>query len=463
MSRQFDRTKKKLLPALGLLVLFQGFINTTQVYPLWSKNYSPVKVGKDLVSGALSADQMLFALAGFRELIAGILWVRADSFFETGNYDAILPLVRVVTLLDPHQLDVYATGMWHIGYNFTDEDQRSDRRYLPSALGLGKEGAENNPNTYEMYFESGWLWYHKIDDGYDRAVKWFEQAVTKEDMQPARKNLLGRIYERNGEVEKGLDHLYGLLDIAQKAYTESTSPTGVHQLRTNRDTIENNIDTLLVRMSQRGFFAQKEGRPLNGYDTYPPFDVGFGVKVTVTGPKNFKVQGNWGVLSIGTRIRCILRDANYPDAIEGGANWDAELSTSIDPPRDRTFMQELLFVRNQRFDKQIDMSRDPTMYPMTSKDYYLEFYYNPRSAAEHIQDRLGWNGEGMTDHTASNMNKTIRKDTNVLFVRIPMTRDQLLQRGEWADKPVVIKSPGYRELEGSYNYGGGNVKVAPTK
>ncbi|HLO99036.1 MAG TPA: hypothetical protein VK171_10615 [Fimbriimonas sp.] len=462
MSRQFDRTKKKLIPALGLLVLGQAYMNSAQVYPEWSQKHSPVKAGKDLVSGALSADQMLFALAGFRELIAGILWVRADSFFETGNYDAILPLVRVVTLLDPRQLDVYATGMWHIGYNFTDEDQRSDRRYLPSALGLGKEGSENNPDTYEMFFESGWMWYHKIDDGFDRAVKWLEEANKRPDMQPARKNLLGRIYERNGEVEKGLNHLYGLLDIAQKEYDSATDNSSF-QKRSMRDTLENNIDTLLVRMSQRGFFAQKDKRPLTGYDTNPPFDVGFGAKITVTSPKNLKIQGNWGVLSVGTRIRCILRDAEYPDAIEGGANWDAQLSTSIDPPRERTFMMEQLFVRNQRFDKQIDMSRDPTMYPMIGKDYYLEFYYNPRSAAEHIQDRLGWNGEGMTDKILSNMNTEARPGTKVLFVRIPITRDQLLLRGEWADKPVVIKTPGYRELEGTYGYGGGNVKIAPSE
>ena len=171
--------RKKLLSAALVLFGVQAFWGTKMVYPLWSKNYSPVQQGKDLISGSLSADQMLFALAGFRELIAGILWVRADSFFDAGNYDAILPIIRLVTFLDPHQIDVYATGMWHIGYNFTDEEQRSDRRYLPSALALGKEGASQNPNTYELFFETSWLWYHKIDDNYDKARS-EERRVGKE-------------------------------------------------------------------------------------------------------------------------------------------------------------------------------------------------------------------------------------------------------------------------------------------
>ena len=440
--------RKRLLAAALVLAGLQSVVSTKLVYPLWSKNYSPVQQGKDLISGSLSADQMLFALAGFRELIAGILWVRADSFFESGNYDAILPIIRLVTFLDPHQIDVYATGMWHIGYNFTDEEQRSDRRYLPSALALGAEGSRQNPNTYELFFETGWLWYHKIDDSYDKAVSWMEQADSKPDikLQPARRNLLSRLYERNGEVDKALDHWYSVLDVANVEF-EKDSEHRVFGLRQNRDTIENNLDTLLIRMSQRGYFAGKEGRSLEGYDVMPPFDVGFGAKVTVTNERVLRVQGNWNVLTVGSRIRCILRDKDYPTAIPGGAEWDKESDINFDPPRDRTYMMEQLFVRNQRFDRTIDMSRDPTMYPFTKHDYVIEFYYNPRSAPEHIQDKFGWNGEGMTDSIASNMNTSVRKGTKVLFYSMPITRDQLLLRGEWRGRSVVLKSPGYHETK----------------
>ena len=136
----------------------------------------PRQDGRRRQFGPLARPAAVRRSRGFRELIAGILWVKADSFFDTGNYDAILPLIRLVTILDPHQIDVYATGMWHIGYNFTDEEQRSDRRYIPAALALGKEGYQNNPNTYEMFFETGWMWYHKIDDDYEHAVDLFLEA-----------------------------------------------------------------------------------------------------------------------------------------------------------------------------------------------------------------------------------------------------------------------------------------------
>ena len=50
-------------------------------------------------------------MAGFREMVAGILWVRADSFFDSGNYDAILPIIRLVTWVDPKEIDVDPTVM----------------------------------------------------------------------------------------------------------------------------------------------------------------------------------------------------------------------------------------------------------------------------------------------------------------------------------------------------------------
>ena len=443
--------RTKLIALACILGCFQAGWSTFRVYPTWKEDYSPVKGGRDLVSGSLSADQMLFALAGFRELIAGILWVRADSFFETGNYDAILPIIRLVTFLDPHQIDVYATGMWHIGYNFTDEDQRSDRRYLPSALALGAEGAKQNDTTYELFFEESWLWYHKIDDDYPKAVKWMDEAYKRPDMLPARKNLLGRLYERNGQADKSLENWYKLLDVAQKRIDDDKQGRDF-QARQNKDTIISNLDTTIVRMAQRGFFAGKEGRPLTDYDVNPPFNVGFSAKVVVTADRVLRVQGTWNVLPVGTRIRFILRDKNYENAVEGGLLWDKELdSVKLDPPTAETFLQEQLFVRNTRFDKKIDMSRDPTMYPFTQDEYVMEFYYNARSAPQHIQDKFGWNGEGMTDVNPDYISTTIRPGQKCLFFSMPITRDQLLLRGEWADKPVVIKTKNYVETGKDYN------------
>jgi len=446
-NKQALRTK--LLAGLAVLGLGQAVLQAGVLQPLWSKNYSPAKAGKSgsLVDRSLSPDQMLFALAGFRELIAGILWVRADSFFDTGNYDAILPIIRLVTFLDPKQVDVFSTGIWHIAYNFTDEEQRSDRRYIPPAVALAKQGCEGNPETYEIFFETGWLWYHKIDDEYDQAVKYMEEAYKRPDIQPARKNLRSVVLQRAGKVDEGLENYYRLLDDAQKVFEKNQD---VFQARQNRDAIVGNLDTMIVRMVQRGYMAGKEGRPLNAYDVFPPFDTGFSVKVSVLQPRVVRFEGTWNVLPVGSRIRCIIKDADWDvfSKYPAQMNWEFSDDVNLEPPRDKTFMQEQLFVRNRRFDKTVDMSRDPTMYPFKSKRYLVEFYYNPRSAPPHIQDKFSWNGEGLADKNFTNTE--VRPGTRVFYTYLELDKDQLLRKGEWQESTPVVKTKNYVEVERTY-------------
>jgi hypothetical protein len=463
--------------ALGIFAatfIAQGAIERGYIYDAWAKNYSLNAGNKNgsFVTKGMDPLQIVFALAGFREMIAGILWVRADAFFDSGNYDAILPIIRLVTRLDPSEIDVYATGMWHIGYNFTDEEQRSDRRYIPSALALGEEGSRNNPDTYELYFETGWIWYHKIDDDYENAVYWFEEAQKHPDMIAARKNLLGMAYQRSGQIEKGLAKYTSLEDAAGDTFKKQTQDFGSRQ---NRDVIENNVDTMLVRMVQRGYAAEERlglidkdtGKPtpagtasagqsglLKGYDVDPPFDTGFSVKATVVEPHVVKFEGTWNVLPVGTRVRVILRDADYTMDINGvktdvtepgGLKWDFSKNVDLDPPRDRTFMQDQLFVKNRRFNRKVDMSKDPTMYPFVGDKYLLEFYYNPRSAPPHIQDKFSWNGEGMTD--SNFLNTQIKPGSRCVYTTLTLTRDQILRHGEWRDKTPVVETPNYKEVD----------------
>lgn len=426
---------------LAVLGIAQAVWDRSQVQPMYTEKIMPKNRG--YVNG-LSPEQFLLALSGFREMIAGILWVKGDSFFDSGNYDAILPIIRLVTWLDPHQIDVYATGIWHIGYNFTDEQSRSDRRYLPSAIALGKEGAQNNPDTFEMYFETGWLWYHKIDDDYPQAVKYWEQAIQHKDMIPARKNLLANAYQRSGDIEKAMGYYKSLLTDAEKAMDKSMD----FSTRISRDTIEGNLDTMLVRMSQRGYWGRKLGiKSPVPYDTDPPFNVNFSVQVTVPEPKVVRFEGHWGVRPVGTRIRVILRDEDYPFASPGGMQWDQGSGVNLDPPKDLTFMQDQLYVKNQRFDRTCDMSRDPSMYSFKSKKFVVEFYYNPRSAPPHIQDKFGWSGEGFTDDHY--LNTEIRPGTRVLYHRMELTQDQILRRGEWSmgsGKMPILKTPNYVDV-----------------
>jgi hypothetical protein len=309
---------------------------------------------------------------------------------------------------------------------------------VPSAVALGVEGAQNNPNTYELFYETGWLYYHKIEDDYPEAVKWFKQAMDKPDVLTARKNILNNAYQRDGDVETAADYLFSILSDAEVKLKNGDQ----FMYKQNRDTIENNLDNHLVRMAQRGNFAKKRGDYDNwDYDTKPPFDVGFSVRVTVVESKTVKIEGTWNVVPVGTRIRMIIRDQQYEHSKPAGLEWFQGMAVNLDPPKDLTFMQDSLFVKNQKFTRTIDMSRDPLMYPFASDKYTVEFYYNPRQAPAYIQDKFGWSGEGMTDKNF--LNTEIRPGQRVVYTKMELTKDQLLRRGEWSTKVPTIQTANF--------------------
>src|SRR5579872_4446709 len=99
---------RKLIPAVGVLlvlaILFQVLIDPQ------AKEYHKGEGGLAKTGTGLNSEFLILPLLGFREAAAGLLWVRADEFFHSGDYDAILPLVRVITFLDPKADNVYITG-----------------------------------------------------------------------------------------------------------------------------------------------------------------------------------------------------------------------------------------------------------------------------------------------------------------------------------------------------------------
>ena len=156
------------------------------------------------------------SMAGFKEVIASALWVRADTFFHEGKYEAIIPIVRLVTWLDPHNIDVYTTGAWHLDYNFVDENQMSDKRYIPTAIALLEEGIRNNPGIWDLHFELGWTHYNKKVLDYEKGLKEIKEACK----YPGRDPNTGQEVPRPEYVDRMLAHQYEKVGLFRKAIAQ---------------------------------------------------------------------------------------------------------------------------------------------------------------------------------------------------------------------------------------------------
>lgn len=404
----------------------------------------------------------LGAVVGFREAVAGLLWVRADEFFDDGDYEAITPIVRIITWLDPHQIDVYETGAWHMDYNFTDQDQRSDRRYIPLAVALLAEGVRNNPTVPVLDSDLGFTHYYRKIEDYQGAKQWFNNgqnemnalfaAAAKPGALPA---TLQAAQDAAGDVttlSHGLAHAYeGIGDIpdAEKQW-QYCIDMHEHNLThgASKDWGEqSSLDISKKQLREMELRAKWRKQMVDGQ---PPVDVGFEAHLIRTGPKQFIAQGTLNVIGSndfkletgahtwapvdGARVEIRIEDAGYkmkniPDFSLNSLNLD----------RDVTVLQDAASVRGGKWQKKLNMSEDPDMYSFKAAKYNVTFWFNPSNTNDcppNVQDRLGWLGEGMTDKQYLDTSGQLPGDIlnpipGLRYVRktVTLTRDQLLGTG----------------------------------
>lgn len=460
---------------IGVCVLFFGIMlwSQSQLDPVLAAN----RQGEKTTIIGLSNEFILGPLLGLQQAVAGALWVRADEFFHSGDYDAILPIVRMVTWLDPHSLDVYITGGWHLAYNFTDSNERSDRRYIPAAQALLREGYENNKNVYDIAFEVGWQNFDKIKN-YEEAEKWFRIALTGKapdekgvPNQPAPmfvRHQIAHQLERQGRIDEACAEWRACIKESMERLEKDPND---FSKKNTLDSEKHNLELTLLRNFSRykhsvDFNMPDPGHPqmtrrpdkidpetgepspaefykfLSGPNVgqarppaiEPPYDTHFDCRIKFPQPKNLEIYNGHFDTGDGARVTVRLHDANWFEQVMNTFSFDIDQT--------QTIMQDAHSVRDKTWGRKVDMSKDPKMYSFSSpeKGYYLVLEFNPRGTSPHIQDRFGYNGEGMTDAKYLKVIKadsSEKKDLRILRKIYHLTQAQVLGQEPVTESSVI--------------------------
>ena len=102
------------------------FINSPEFEPLYERFFQLIRESKvSLIEGEIEwanpdVSANVGALVfGFRKLVADMLWLKVDQFWHMGLVQRMLPMMETVVMLDPHFIEAYALGAWHLAYNVT--------------------------------------------------------------------------------------------------------------------------------------------------------------------------------------------------------------------------------------------------------------------------------------------------------------------------------------------------------
>jgi tetratricopeptide (TPR) repeat protein len=157
---------------------------------------------------------------GMRNLMADLMLIEVHEMWEQRRWYRIPEYLEAVTMLQPEWLEGWEMGSWHMAYNVTwhisdapflspQKKQEEISQWLDRAFRMIKSGIILNSDTYELYFQTGWMYYHRLGD-YDNAIKYFRQAQRLPDHIDNVERFIAYSYRKKGEPGKAMDILKAL-------------------------------------------------------------------------------------------------------------------------------------------------------------------------------------------------------------------------------------------------------------
>jgi tetratricopeptide (TPR) repeat protein len=390
--------------------------------------------GNRSVFRSTSFQTLLPALLGVREVLASLMWVRADDYFHRGEYRPIIQMVKQITMIDPHQIDVYATGAWHMAYNFMD------KRLIPDGVMFLEDGCKNNDAVYDLYFELGYMHYDKTKL-YPKAEQAYRTSASRGTTIPGRtkppayvRHQLAHAMEKMGDIDRSLEQWKENVRIGSEleeggelTYAAAGPNTSAarNNLYINERRRNERVASLYERekntseairlwqanveladrwlqrqpghsdvLKDRGVALGNVARLKAGrLASVEPFEVVLQPKIVRLAPRKLEISGDLNVLDL-SRIHVRIADKDYD---QRSKNFDFKMKYC-------TLEYENVSVKQGKFKRVFDLDKDPAdmgrdaeeIYPLAADEFVVTFEYNPRTQAVFIQDRYGWSGEGLT-------------------------------------------------------------------
>jgi hypothetical protein len=133
------------------------------------------------------------ALGTFRGLAVDLLWARAETLQNAGEFYEAQTLSQWITTLQPRFQKVWAFQAWNLAYNIAAATQVPAERWGWVNRGidlLRSRGIPLNPRAANLYFELAWLYQNKIGRVGDKE-HWYYKARLAGEMQEFLGDLTG--------------------------------------------------------------------------------------------------------------------------------------------------------------------------------------------------------------------------------------------------------------------------------
>jgi hypothetical protein len=163
------------------LCLILGFVCFLAAQALASMALTPLRgelVPNRDVYGALKPGEFAgtLMLGGFRGLACDLLWLRAESAKDKGQFYESLALAGSISQIQPRFEQIWEYMAWDMAYNIAAEIEDGDGKWAWYVAGVevNVRGCQRNPQSERLMRHLAWMFHHKGDDFRERieAAEW---------------------------------------------------------------------------------------------------------------------------------------------------------------------------------------------------------------------------------------------------------------------------------------------------
>jgi len=175
------------------------------------------------------------ASLGYDGLMACIYWTRAVQYFGSrhqyfaASYNLLAPLLEITTHLDPHLMVAY-----EFGSSFLAPQPPHGAGQPQSAIELMEYGIQNNPESWKLYYDLGFVYYMDLRN-YKKAAEVFERGSHVPNAHPFLKVMAAQMAQHAGEYQTAQMLWSATYQTTQDAQIKENALQHLRALRVDED------------------------------------------------------------------------------------------------------------------------------------------------------------------------------------------------------------------------------------
>jgi len=121
-------------------------------------------------------------LGSFRGVMVDFLWIKAIARHEERKYYDLLAINNMIAKLQPRFPAVWIFQAWNMSYNIAHEWDLPENKWkwIKAGLEFAEKGALKNPTSGDLFFEIGYIYFHKFSSETVKYADYYRKKLKEE-------------------------------------------------------------------------------------------------------------------------------------------------------------------------------------------------------------------------------------------------------------------------------------------